>query len=175
MDGTAYCYTSVARIAAIVKMSKRKTDVLCEPGTGAELFTSREAARFLNYHPVAFRRLVSTGRIHVHSRTGNYPLFLRLELEKYQTTNKWAEKKAKLKVKPAQTPTPTANKETLAVVTAHHKKQEITIENLTDFKWEDVPAIRARVAAKYGKIPFQIALKLPDGTEVTIVFKPSSR
>jgi ribosomal protein L30E len=33
-------------------------------------------------------------------------------------------------------------------------------ENLTEFKWNDVPAIRARVNAKYGKTPFQITLKL---------------
>jgi len=156
-------------------MLKRKTDILFEKGTGLELFTSREAARFLDYHPVAFRHLVSKGKIPIHSRTGNYPLFLKLELEKYQTTNKWAGKKANLKAKPAQTPTPTAHKGTLAVVTAHHKRKEITFENLTDFKWEDVPAISARVAAKYGKIPFQIALKLPDGTEVTIVFKPANK
>lgn len=156
-------------------MLKRKTDILFEKGTGLELFTSREAARFLDYHPVAFRHLVSKGKIPIHSRTGNYPLFLRLELEKYQTTNKWAGKKAKLKAKPAQTPIPTTDKGILAAVTAHHKRKEITIESLTDFKWEDVPAICAKVAAKYGKIPFQIALKLPDYTEVTIVLKPSSK
>ena len=156
-------------------MLKRKTDILFEKGTGLELFTSREAARFLDYHPVAFRHLVSKGKIPVYSRTGNYPLFLKLELEKYQTTNKWAGKKAKVKAQPAQTPTPTPNRAILAVVTAHHKRKEITIENLTDFKWEDVPAISARVAAKYGKIPFQIALKLPDGTGFTIVFKPSAK
>lgn len=113
--------------------------------------------------------------IPVHSRTGNYPLFLRLELEKYQTTNKWAGKKAKLKAKPAQTPIPTTDKGILAAVTAHHKKKEITIENLCNFKWEDVPAIRARVAAKHGKIPFQITLELPDGAAYTIVFHPSAK
>lgn len=156
-------------------MLKRKTDILFEKGTGLELFTSREAARFLDYHPVAFRNLVSKGKIPIHSRTGNYPLFLRLELEKYQTTNKWAGKKANLKSKHAQSPASTTNKGILAAVTAHHKKKEITIENLTDFKWEDVPAISARVAAKHGKIPFQLALKLPDGTSFTIVFKPSTK
>ncbi len=156
-------------------MLKRKTDILYETGTGLELFTSRGAARFLDYNPAAFRRLASQGKIPVHSRTGNYPLFLRQELEKYQTTNKWAGKKAKLKAKPAQTPIPTTDKGILAAVTAHHKRKEITIESLTDFKWEDVPAICAKVAAKHGKIPFQIALKLPDGTGFTIVFKPSTK
>jgi hypothetical protein len=156
-------------------MLNHKTDILFEKGTGLELFTSREAARFLDYHPVAFRHLVSKGKIPIHSRTGNYPLFLKLELEKYQTTNKWAGKKAHLKAKPAQSSVSTTNKGILAAVTAHLKRKEITIENVTDFKWEDVPSICARVAVKYGKIPFQIALKLPDGTEVTIVFKPSSK
>jgi len=156
-------------------MLKRKTDILYETGTGLELFTSRGAARFLDYNPAAFRRLVSQGKIPVHSRTGNYPLFLRLELEKYQTTNKWAGKKAKLKAKPAQSSPSTTNKSILAAVTAHLKRKEITIENLADFKWEDVPAISARVAAKYGKIPFQIDLKLPDGTGFNIVFKPATK
>lgn len=156
-------------------MLKRKTDILFEKGTGLELFTSREAARFLDYHPVAFRHLVSKGKIPIHSRTGNYPLFLKLELEKYQTTNKWAGKKANLKAKPAQSSAPTTDKGILAAVTAHHKRKEITIETLIDFKWEDVPGISARVAAKYGKIPFQIALKLPDGTGFTIVFKPANK
>lgn len=154
-------------------MSKRKTDVLYETGTGAELFTSREAARFLDYHPVAFRRLVSTGKIHVHSRTGNYPLFLREELEKYQVTNKWAGKKARLKGKPGAAPSSIGKTGILAVVTANHNKKDLVVEELSDFKWEDVPAIRARVAAKYGKIPFQITIKLPDGAGFTIIFHPS--
>ncbi len=154
-------------------MPKRKTDVLFEPGTGAELFTSREAARFLDYHPVAFRYLVSKGKIHVHTRTGNYPLFLREDLEKYQITNKWAEKKAKLKGKPSAATSPTGKTGILAVVTAKHNKKYLVVEELSDFKWEDVPAIRARVAAKYGKIQFQLTLKLPDGAGFTIIFHPS--
>jgi hypothetical protein len=156
-------------------MSKRKTDVLYEKGTGLELFTSREAARFLDYHPVAFRHLVSIGKVHVHSRTGNYPLFLREELEKYQITNKWAGKKAKSKAKPGQPPAHTGNKGTPAVVTATHRKKAVVVENLSDFKWEDVPGIRAKIAAKYGKVPFQIALELPDGAGFTIVFHPSDK
>lgn len=156
-------------------MLKRKTDILYEPGTGAELFTSREAARFLNYHPVAFRRLVSTGKIHVHSRTGNYPLFLREELEKYQLTNKWAGKKAKLKGKPDPAHAPTAKDGVLAIVTASHNKKSVLAEKISDFKWADMPAICARVAAKYGEIPFQITLELPDGAGFTIVFRPSTK
>lgn len=154
-------------------MSKRKTDVLYETGTGAELFTSREAARFLDYHPVAFRRLVSTGKVHIHSRTGNYPLFLREELEKYQVTNKWAGKKAKLKGKPSAMPSTTARNGILAVVKVNHNKRNVVVEELNDFKWEEVPAIRARVAAKHGKIPFQITLELPDYAGFTIIFHPS--
>ena len=169
-----FCYTTVTHTDAIVKMSKNKTDILCEKGTGSELFTSREAARFLDYHPVAFRRLVSTGKVRMYSRTGNYPLFLREELEKYQATNKWAGKKARLKGRPAQTPAHTGNKGILAVVTASRKGKEIVVENLAGFKWGDVPAILARVAAKYGKIPFRITLELPDGTGVTILFHTSA-
>ena len=154
-------------------MPKRKTDVLFEPGTGAELFTSREAARFLDYHPVAFRHLVSKGKIHIHTRTGNYPLFLREELEKYQVTNKWAEKKARLKGKPSAAPAPTGKTGILAVVTASHNKKDVVVEKLSNFKWEDVPAILAR-AAKHGKIPLQITLKLPNGAGFTIIFHPSA-
>lgn len=146
-------------------MLKRKTDVLYEKGTGAELFTSREAARFLDYHPVAFRNLVSKGKIRVHSRTGNYPLFLREELEKYQATNKWAGRKAK--VKPAAAPMGGIR----AAVTATPNKKEIIVEELNDFKWDAVPAIRARVTAKYGKTPFRINLELPDGAGCTITFE----
>ncbi|MDD2806483.1 MAG: hypothetical protein PHV33_13105 [Elusimicrobiales bacterium] len=156
-------------------MSKRKTDVLYEKGTGLELFTSREAARFLDYHPVAFRRLVSIGTIRVHSRTGNYPLFLREELEKYQITNKWAGRKAKLKPKSDQ-PLPHPDKKGIpAVVTVSHKKKEIIAENLPDFKWADVPAICARVIAKYGKSSLRISLELPEGTAITITFQPSAK
>ena len=156
-------------------MPKSKTPILFENGTGLELFSSKEAARFLDYHPVAFRHLVSMGKIHVHSRAGNYPLFLREELEKYQATNKWAGKKAKFKIKPGQPPALTGNRGILAVVTVSNKEKEIIIENLTDFKWEDVPAIRARVVAKHGKIPFQITLELPDGAGFTIIFHPSAK
>jgi hypothetical protein len=96
-------------------------------------------------------------------------------LEKYQTTDKWAGKKANLKSKHAQSSAYTTNKGILAAVTAHLKRKEITIENIADFKWEDVPAISARVAAKHGNIPFQITLKLPNGTSFTIIFKPSAK
>jgi len=156
-------------------MSKRKTDILYEKGTGLELFTSREAARFLDYHPVAFRHLVSKGKIHIHSRTGNYPLFLREELEKYQITNKWAGKKAKFKGKPGVSPAPSDKQELLAVVTANYKRKEVVVEKTNDFRWEDIPAIRASVAAKFGDIPLQIAIELPDGTAVTITFQPSAK
>ena len=156
-------------------MSKRKTDILYEKGTGLELFTSREAARFLDYHPVAFRHLVSKGKIHIHSRTGNYPLFLREELEKYQVTNKWAGKKAKFKGKPGVSTAPSGKQELLAVVTASYKKKEVVVEKTKDFRWEDIPAIRARVAAKFGNIPFQIAIELPDGAAATITFQPSAK
>ncbi len=153
-------------------MLKRKTDVLYEKGTGAELFTSREAARFLDYHPVAFRNLVSKGKIRVHSRTGNYPLFLREELEKYQATNKWAGRKAK--VKPSAAPSLAPIGGIHAIVTATHKRKEVVVEEMNDFKWAEVPAIRARVTAKYGKVPFQIALELPDGSGSTIIFHTSA-
>lgn len=155
-------------------MQKNTVGIVYEKGTGVELFTSKEAARFLHYHPVAFRHLVSTGKIHAHSRTGNYPLFLREELEAYQHRNKWAGKKAKLKALPNPPPAPTGNKKMLAVVTASYKRKEIVLEKLTDFTWEDMPAIRARVSSKLGKIPFQITLELPDGTGFTILFHTSS-
>ncbi len=62
----------------------------------------------------------------------------------------------------------------LAVVTASYKRKDIVLEKLKDFKWEDVAAIRARVDAKYGKIPFHITLELPDGTGFSIIFHTSS-
>lgn len=156
-------------------MSKRKTEILYEKGTGAELFTSREAARFLDYHPVAFRHLVSKGKIPIHSRTGNYPLFLREELEKYQVTNKWAGKKAGLKGKPGAANPPSAKSGVLAIVTVNHNKKNAVVEQISDFKWADMPAICAKMAAKYGKIPFQITLELPNGASFTIVFRPSAK
>ena len=156
-------------------MSKHKTDILYEKGTGSELFTSREAARFLDYHPVAFRHLVSTGKIRVHSRTGNYPLFLREELEKYQATNKWAGKKAKLKAAAAPPPASAGRKGISATVTAIKNGNELIIEKTTAFEWSSVPAIHARVAAKHGKVPFQIELELPDGTGFTIIFRTAAK
>lgn len=165
-------YTSVIYNFPLVKMQKRKTDVLYEKGTGAELYTSREAARFLGYHPVAFRNLVSKGKIRVHSRTGYYPLFLKEELAQYQATNKWAGKKAK--VKPAAIALPAASRGLVAVITATLGKKETIVETLKDFKWDDAPAIRARVSAKYGRVPFRIAVKLPDGAGCTISFHAST-
>lgn len=155
-------------------MVKNKTDILYEKGTGSELYTSREAARFLAYHPVAFRRLVSTGKVQIHSRTGNYPLFLREELEKYQVDNKWAGKKAKLKGRPAA-PAPAAKKGILAVVTARHNRKNVVVDKLNNFRWEDIPALRSRVTAQYGEIPFQITLELPDGAGFTVIFNPAAK
>lgn len=155
-------------------MLKKTAGIVYDKETGMELFTSKEAARLLKYHPVAFRHLVSTGKICVHSRAGNYPLFIREELERYQLTNKWAGKKAKVKTLPNPPPAPTGKKGILAIVTASHKRKEFVLEKLNDFKWNDIPAIRARVSAKYGRIPFQITLELPDGTAFTINFHTST-
>ncbi|OQA07484.1 MAG: hypothetical protein BWY65_01859 [Firmicutes bacterium ADurb.Bin373] len=155
-------------------MQKNTAGIVYDKNTGMELFTSKEAARFLHYHPVAFRHLVSTGKIRVHSRAGNYPLFIREELEKYQLTNKWAGKKAKIKTLPNPPPAPTGKKGILAVVTASYKKKDVVLEKLNNFKWDDVPAIRAKVASKHGRIPFQINLELPDGTAFTINFHTST-
>ena len=154
-------------------MPKHTTNVLYEKATGSELFTSREAARFLDYHPVAFRNLVSKGKIRIHSRTGNYPLFLREELEKYQATNKWAGKKAKHKAAATPPISTIAGKGALAVVTAVHNRKEVVIEELTDFKWEAMPAILARVSARHGKLSFKIKLEFSDGTGLTVIFRPS--
>jgi len=61
-----------------------------------------------------------------------------------------------------------------AVTTVTLNRKEVVVEKLNDFKWDDAPAIRARVAAKYGKVPFQIALELPDGINCTIGFYTSA-
>lgn len=155
-------------------MQKKTAGIVYDQETGAELLTSKAAAHFLHYHPVAFRHLVSTGKIRAHSRAGNYPLFLREELQKYQLTNKWAGKKAKITALPNPPPAPTGKKGILATVTASHKRKEVVLEKLKNFRWNDVPAIRARIAAKCGKIPFQVTLELPDGTAFTINFHTST-
>ncbi|MCX5791890.1 MAG: hypothetical protein NTY45_06685 [Elusimicrobia bacterium] len=72
-------------------------------------------------------------------------------------------------------PSTTARNGIFAVVTASLNKKNVVIERLSDFNWEDVSAIRARVAAKHGKIPFQVALELPDGAGFTIVFHPAAK
>lgn len=155
-------------------MSKlNKIQTIFAPGTGIKLLTAKEAAKYLKYTPTSIRRLVGRGDLQPHSRVGNSLLFQQEELERFQCDSLWAQKKTKLRYLPNPPPSPTAGSELLAVVTVEVKGKTVVFKRINTFHWEDIPAIRAQVDAKYGKKPFEITIKVPDGCGYELRFYSS--
>lgn len=150
-----------------------KIQTVFAPESGAKLLTVKDAAKYLKYDPVSIRRLVGRGDLQPHSRVGNSLLFLQEELERFRCASLWAQKKTKLRYLPNPPPLPTTDSELQAVVTVDVKQKTVIFKRLNVFHWEDISAIRAQVDAKYGKKPFQITVKVPDGCGYEIRFYSS--
>ncbi len=76
-------------------MGKLKTDSpFYDHDTGTRLFTIRQAAEYLHYHPYSVYRLVVQKSLKPYRKAGRTLLFLKEELDRYRAGNAWASQKA---------------------------------------------------------------------------------
>ncbi len=117
---------------------------LYDATTGAKLYTVREAARVLGYHPFSVYRLVWLGKLR-HRRLGPKTLlFSREDLLRYRESLRKAKKGKPMPNLDSEEPPLTAQ---VAVDLGGGAAEG----GWRQFRWESVPLIRARLDSKHGK------------------------
>ncbi len=142
---------------------------------GEELFNARAAARYLKYHPVSFRRLVSRGEIRPYSRVGFASLYRVEDLDRFRRSSPWAAKKKggfHLPNPPEESP---RERKAKAVVKLKRGRRDMVFRRLLPFRWNMVPAIRTQIERKFGPTPFQISVEMPDGGRFNVSFRPPAQ
>ncbi|MDD5657829.1 MAG: helix-turn-helix domain-containing protein [Elusimicrobia bacterium] len=152
--------------------SPKKARTMFAPGSGAMLMTAEESARYLHYHPVSIRRLVVKGGLRPSYRVGRALLFLRDELDRFKRTSAAAAKKGAAHPVAALAATASLAEGMGAVVVVRVQGRETVFSRPQAFRWDDVPAIRAKVRAKHGDASFFIAIAAPDGSGFELAFHP---
>lgn len=119
---------------------------LYDATTGTRLFTVREAARSLGYHPFSVYRLVWLGKLR-HRRLGPKTLlFSREDLVRYREGLAKAKRGSPM---PEQDSGVSALSARLEVDLAGGASPEPS--SVGQFRWEHIPLIRARLDSRYGR------------------------
>ena len=154
-------------------MPSARTTPLYDPSSGAKLLTAEEAADYLNYHVVSIHRLVGTGSLKSHRRTGRSLLFQKEDLDRFRLTSDWAARKASMpkpQDPPEQPPSKLEAKVRLDFGLGSIFQEPL--DAIKDFSWDHIPLIRAEIDHKYGNRPFSIEVKSPDGGLWSISYDP---
>ncbi|MBI4423349.1 MAG: helix-turn-helix domain-containing protein [Elusimicrobia bacterium] len=127
-------------------MKKSRTpDELYDAVSGARLYTVREAAKLLGYHPFSVYRLVFLGKLR-HRRLGPKTLlFSREDLVRYQDGVTRAKRGKPMPGAESALPALTAQ---VAVDLGGEEARE---GGWRQFRWESIPLIRARLDSQYGR------------------------
>ncbi len=128
----------------------RTPEELYDVTTGARLYTVREAARILGYHPFSVYRLVCRGMLR-HRRLGPKTLlFAREDLLRYQEQ---ARRDPPTRGKPSQAPAaaPALTAEVQVALGSQGTYEAVDEGPQQQFRWENIPLIRARMDSRFGK------------------------
>jgi excisionase family DNA binding protein len=138
-------------------MSNLKSDrPFYDHATGTRLFTIRQAAEYLHYHPYSVSRLVVQRSLKPYRKAGRTLLFLKEELDRYRAGNAWASQKASFSVL-ADAPKHLPPKLSASVyLTDGFALLPHRVESLPSFTWEMIPLIHARIQEQYGRRPSKI-------------------
>jgi hypothetical protein len=153
----------------------KKARTMFAPESGAMLLTAEESARYLHYHPVSIRRLVVKGQLRPCYRVGRALLFLQEELDRFKRTSAAAVTKGDAKPVRGLAATAPPPEGLRAVVVVRAQGRETVFSRPQAFRWDDVPAIRAKVRSKHGDAAFFIAVAAPDGSGFELAFHPDGR
>jgi excisionase family DNA binding protein len=154
-------------------MRNLKTDSpFYDHSTGTRLFTIRQAAEYLHYHPYSVYRLVVQKSLTPYRKAGRTLLFLKEELDRYRAGNAWASQKATFSAladAPKRLP---AKMAATVYLSAGFELLPHKIETLSSFSWEMIPLIHARIQEQYGRRPSKIEVLSPEGGTWTILYEP---
>ena len=151
--------------------SARSSNVYLSEG-GDQLLGAPASARYLGYHPVSFRRLVSRGEIRPHGRVGFALLFSRAELDRFKRSSPWAARKGGSRHLPNPPGRLGAEGAARAVVTVNKGRRSVLFKRLRPFRWGAVAALRQQLERKFGETPFRIVVHQPDGGRFEIDYRP---
>lgn len=146
-----------------------KEGYLYDPGTGEELLTTKQAAEYLDYHYDYMRKIASEGKIKFHQLAGKTLLFKKKDLNIYlakikDNTDNSREKTENL---------PENLKAEISIDQGTGHLWEHPYKEINDFKWEQLPLIKAEINSKFGKdLPFTIEIASPDGSSWEIRHNP---
>lgn len=125
---------------------KRGPEELYDATTGARLYTVREAARLLGYHPFSIYRLVCLGKLR-HRRLGPKTLlFSREDLIRYRERSARWRRGRPAPIVDSLAPLMTAQ------VAVDLGRGGLGGEGAwRQFRWESIPLIRAKLDSQYGR------------------------
>lgn len=154
-------------------MEAPKSSSLYDSSTGTQLLTCAQAAEYLDYHVVSIRRLVGEGTLKPAKKAGKTLLFQREDLDRFRATSAWASRKASIErpTTPYQQP-PAQLEATVRLDFGLGSVLRQPMETIRNFSWDQVPLIRADIDSKYGNVPFEIAVKSPDGSLWSVSYEP---
>lgn len=150
----------------------KKPDIFYDYDTGSRLFTAKQAAAYLHYHPVSIARLVMQGALRPYRRAGRTLLFLKEELDRYQARNAWAARKMSMEPLTEVPPLPPSALTATVSVNLGFELLWKEVERVPEFRWEQIPLLRARCQEQYSERPTRIEVHGPDGGTWTITYEP---
>lgn len=147
-------------------MTSIEREEVYDATTGAKLYTVREAARVLGYHAFSVYRLVWLGKLR-HRRLGPKTLlFSREELLRYRDSLPRARRGRPLPQLDSSEPPLTAQ-------VAFDLGGGAESGPWRQFRWENIPLIRARMDSRFGKQlkGLQISVRGREGEAWRVVYK----
>ncbi|MBI4349468.1 MAG: helix-turn-helix domain-containing protein [Elusimicrobia bacterium] len=139
---------------------------LYDAESGVRLYTVREAARVLGYHPFSIYRLVWLGKLR-HRRLGPKTLlFSREDLLRYQESLRQAKRGKPL-------PKQDSSEPPLSAQVGIDLGGGLDAGPWSQFRWESVPLIRARMDSRHGKRlkGLQISVRGREGEAWKVIYR----
>jgi len=151
------------------------TETLYDVKTGAQLLTVAEAARFMDYHPFSLYRLVFQGKIGYRRLGPKTILFSREDLERYRATLQDLKPRRGKPLPPAETwatPLQAAVEIRLGGKAPVRESSSGEGKKWRQFRWEQLPMIRARMDARYGRrlTGMRISVRSREGGAWSLVY-----
>ncbi len=153
-------------------MAAPTPDRFYDSDTGSRLLTTKEAAVCLSYHPYSVYRLVLQGALRPHRKAGKTLLFLTEDVERYKASHVWAIRKGTQAPLPEPASAPPSHLTATVSVNVGFDLLRQPVVTISDFTWDQVPLIHARMQEQFGQRPSTIEVKGPDGGTWSIDYEP---
>ena len=130
------------------------------------LFSTQEAAEYLDYHYASVRRLVMRGELRPAGRAGRVLQFRRSELDRYRAQAGRTPKGRRFLPNPPER-APAAGLSAVIEVRAADGWKKIV--EAPRFKWEDIADWNEKIRARFGRSVFRVRVMVRDGRRLSLV------